>query len=102
MPCTPIAERASRTSSSLNGLMTAVTSFIFRPSMNARFSVDAAGLERLLNEHRSRGLADVAAGDRVSGVLGIGVGVVRAEVVTGHDPRHAKLPVGVVQRVAVA
>src|SRR5260221_14170825 len=29
MPVTPIAERASRTSSSLNGLMIAVTSFIF-------------------------------------------------------------------------
>src|SRR5882672_8157401 len=28
MPCTPIADRASRTSSSLNGLMIAVTSFI--------------------------------------------------------------------------
>src|SRR5690349_11292680 len=28
MPCTPIAERASRTSSSLNGLMMAVTSFM--------------------------------------------------------------------------
>src|SRR5258705_2811038 len=28
MPCTPMAERASRTSSSLNGLMIAVTSFI--------------------------------------------------------------------------
>jgi hypothetical protein len=31
MPCTPMAERASRTSSNLNGLMTAVTNFIFRP-----------------------------------------------------------------------
>jgi hypothetical protein len=28
MPCTPIADRASRTSSSLNGLMIAVTSFM--------------------------------------------------------------------------
>src|ERR1700704_2617491 len=28
MPCTPMADRASRTSSSLNGLMIAVTSFI--------------------------------------------------------------------------
>src|SRR5262245_46973697 len=28
MPCTPIAESASRTSSSLNGLMIAVTSFM--------------------------------------------------------------------------
>jgi hypothetical protein len=29
-----MAERASLTSSSLNGLMTAVTNFIFRPSMS--------------------------------------------------------------------
>src|SRR5437867_11648028 len=28
MPCTPMADRASRTSSSLNGLMIAVTSFM--------------------------------------------------------------------------
>jgi hypothetical protein len=28
MPCTPMPESASRTSSSLNGLMMAVTSFI--------------------------------------------------------------------------
>jgi hypothetical protein len=28
IPCTPIAESASRTSSSLNGLMIAVTSFM--------------------------------------------------------------------------
>jgi hypothetical protein len=28
MPCTPMAERASRTSSSLNGLMIATTIFI--------------------------------------------------------------------------
>src|SRR5690606_1815947 len=28
MPCTPISERASRTTSSLNGLMIAVTNFI--------------------------------------------------------------------------
>jgi hypothetical protein len=28
MPCTPIVESASRTSSSLNGLMMAVTSFM--------------------------------------------------------------------------
>ena len=31
MPCTPTADRASRTSSSLNGLMMAVTSFISTP-----------------------------------------------------------------------
>jgi hypothetical protein len=31
MPCTPIAERPSRTSSSLKGLMMAVTSFMGSP-----------------------------------------------------------------------
>jgi hypothetical protein len=31
IPCTPIAESASRTSSSLNGLMMAVTSFMMSP-----------------------------------------------------------------------
>jgi hypothetical protein len=35
MPDTPIAERASRTSSSLNGLMMAVTSFMVSPCVRA-------------------------------------------------------------------
>src|SRR4029077_1629476 len=36
MPCTPSADSASRTSSSLKGLMIAVMSFICRPSMVVR------------------------------------------------------------------
>jgi hypothetical protein len=31
MPCTPMADSASRTSSNLNGLMMAVTSFMMAP-----------------------------------------------------------------------
>src|SRR5258706_15478659 len=36
MPCTPIADSASRTSSSLNGLMMAVTSFISKCLLHVR------------------------------------------------------------------
>jgi hypothetical protein len=35
MPCTPMADRASRTSSSLNGLMMAVTNFMSVPQLNS-------------------------------------------------------------------
>src|SRR5512133_2309288 len=37
IPCTPMADRASRTSSSLNGLMMAVMSFIGSSRMSERF-----------------------------------------------------------------
>jgi hypothetical protein len=33
MPCTPIADKASRTSSSLKGLMMAVTNFMCAPQL---------------------------------------------------------------------
>src|SRR5687768_14479062 len=39
MPCTPMPERASRTSSSLNGLMMAVTSFMSAPLETCRSEV---------------------------------------------------------------
>src|SRR5512147_108903 len=53
MPCTPIAERASRTSSSLNGLMMAVTSFMISPRVERS--------ERLLGPDDVLGVADVLA-----------------------------------------
>src|SRR5512133_2643228 len=91
MPCTPIADSASRTSSSLNGLMMAVTSF-----MVSFLS------ERLLHEHGSRGLADVPAGERVASVLRRRIGVISAEIpAAGRRVRHADLPVGVVEVVAI-
>src|SRR5262249_48647520 len=54
MPCTPIADRASRTSSSLKGLMIAVTSF-----MDVLPKVDDCELELVegLESHRHQGLA---------------------------------------------
>src|SRR5664279_5074999 len=58
--------------------------------------------ERFLNEYGSGGLADVLARKRVAGVLGFGVAVVRADVVSGNEPCHAEFPVGVIQGVAVA
>src|SRR5512132_2054423 len=83
---------ASRTASSLNGLMIAVTSFIW---------VSLAS-KSLLNEHGAGGLADVAAGERVPRILRVCVRVVRADVpAVARGPRHAELPVGVVERRAV-
>src|SRR5512138_3022278 len=91
MPCTPMADSASRTSSSLNGLMMAVTSFMV-----------SSLSERLLHEHRSGRLADVAAGKRVSRILGRRIGVIRAEIpAAGGRVGDADLPVGVVEVVAV-
>src|SRR5262245_28891824 len=55
MPCTPIAESASRTSSSLNGLMMAVTSFMSEgllevggDSGRAELRAGGVGIDRLL------------------------------------------------------
>src|SRR6476620_7963303 len=91
MPCTPMADNASRTSSSLNGLMMAETSFM----MNSLS-------ERLLHEHGSGRLADVPAGQRVAGILRRRIGVIRAEVpAAGRRVGDADLPVGVVEVVAV-
>jgi hypothetical protein len=39
MPCTPMADNASRTSSSLNGLMTALTSFMLSPCFDVGSSL---------------------------------------------------------------
>src|SRR5436190_24114422 len=67
MPVTPMAESASRTSSSLNGLMIAVTSFIW-----------VLALENVFHEGVDRVL-----GDR----LGLGRGVERlVRVIEGDSP----------------
>src|SRR6478736_5214769 len=69
MPCTPIAESASRTSSSLNGLMIAVTSFMFSP-------VCAERSERIGDEGHEpvlRPVLDVEPLPRDAGVLLVGV-----------------------------
>src|SRR5258708_20408097 len=75
MHCTPMDERASRTSSSLNGLMIAVTSFIFPLLVDA-----ALRSERVRHEGDEAVLAPVLALDRVCGCLGVGALVVRARV----------------------
>src|SRR5687768_6695887 len=65
MPCTPMAESDSRTSSSLKGLMMAVTSFMLAPS-------DALRLERVLDPEHQRGPAQVLV---VEAAVVVGVGV---------------------------
>src|SRR5690242_9583034 len=73
MPCTPIAESASRTSSSLNGLMMAVTIFMFAsPPVSERL--------RVRNEAHEAIPAPVLALDRVEVALRVGTLVVRAQV----------------------
>src|SRR5450755_2937018 len=101
-----MADRASRTSSSLNGLMTAVTSFMF-PSLVAGVVVkvnDAppCGLESLLDESGAGRFADVLSGDRIDRTVGVGVSPVAADrPVAGKGVGHACLPVGVVQDAVV-
>src|SRR5687767_3536101 len=94
MPCTPMADRASRTSSSLNGLMMAVISFMFL-SRGVRS-------ERPGDEAHRASPAPVLALE--GEVLGIGVGVL--VVAAGGEavaevPRGAELPDGVVEVAVV-
>src|SRR5690242_574212 len=72
MPVTPMAERASRTSSSLNGLMIAVTSFMVSPVCERS--------ERIRDEPDEAAFRPVLALHGVEVVLGVGVLVVRADV----------------------
>src|SRR5687768_18549598 len=90
MPCTPIAERASRTSSSLNGLMTAVTSFMVSP----------VGLrsERPGDEADHAVVAPVLAFEREVEGIGVGALVVRAgRQPVAEVPGRADLPHRVVE-----
>src|SRR5918996_1615472 len=90
MPCTPIAESASRTSSSLNGLMIAVTSFILRLLS-----------ERLRDREHDRALAGFlgapAAPRVIPGLVGVRVHVGGAEDPAVQVVGHAELPVLVVE-----
>src|SRR5687768_16104966 len=95
MPCTPIAERASRTSSSLNGLMMAVTSFMVSP----------VGLrsERPGDEGDQAVVAPVLALEgevEGIGVRALVIGACRepvAEVVGGADLPHRVIELAVVE-----
>src|SRR5689334_23466547 len=81
MPCTPIAERASRTSSSLKGLMMAVTSF-----MNG-FWWASELVERLHGEGRERLAERPAVGEtRVARPVGAHLAA-QLEVVRGEIGR---------------
>src|SRR5512139_409689 len=96
-PVTPMADNASRTSSSLNGLMIAVTNFMMPPESGQGKNgvvvcTAPAGhaLKRLGNPHGGRALAQILA-IRVGPetLFGIGVGVRHAE---GHaGPQFAQL-----------
>src|SRR5450432_2788404 len=57
-PCTPMALRASRTSSSLNGLTIAVTIFIAPPPLCLTKRAQRTRLEEAALVERSHGLAD--------------------------------------------
>src|SRR5258708_29813312 len=59
MPCTPMADRASRTSSSLNGLMIAVTSFmeLLPPSKLGLSGFERLELVQALQRERHQALA---------------------------------------------
>src|SRR5574343_1359026 len=118
MPCTPMAESASRTSSSLNGLMMAVTNFMIGSSpFRLKFAIPRRrrpvyrrGMIQVLLE----GFGNGQDGDATPGILGlgaavgeavklartttaigVGVDIGQAEDVTGDILGHAKLPVGV-------
>src|SRR5688572_2042776 len=117
MPCTPIAESASRTSSSLNGLMTAVTSFMCSPFAAAGVATGCrpyAGSECLADRQHHGALAgvpglvdavgigqvDAAVAEAVklalaAIALGVGIDVGRTQHPAVDVLRHADLPVGV-------
>src|SRR6266481_2675456 len=99
-----MAERASRTSSSLNGLMIAVTNFIFRPSKGdaSLAKRDRQESERLLHESSSSRSADVFSGEGVDRAVGVGIGPVAAKGPAACDGvGHAGLPVGVIEDAVV-
>src|SRR6185295_14117913 len=107
IPCTPIADSASRTSSSLNGLMIAVTSFT-RVSLEkapdlATRRPSCLDLERLADgQDYCAGtgiLVPLGAARVVPVVLGVGVDVRGAENPAAHVVRDAELPVVVVEVV---
>src|SRR5687768_13164510 len=95
MPCTPMAESASRTSSSLNGLMIAVTSFMSSP-------LARCASERIADEADQPALGPFLPQERE--VLRVGVGVL---VVPARSPAvadvvgGAELPDGVVEVAVV-
>src|SRR5947209_4595130 len=94
MPCTPIAESASRTSSNLNGLMIAVTSFICSPS--------PLSSERIRDERHEPVARPVLAVHRVERALRIGALVVGACVdVVAEVIGRARLPHRVRELVVV-
>src|SRR5437762_2985252 len=106
MPCTPIAESASRTSSSLKGLMIAVTSFM-RVSSGRRMGGRPVGSERFSDRKDdgvAAGISDAGTArvgeaiDLSSSAVALRVGsdIRGAEHPAAHVLRHAELPVVVV------
>src|SRR5439155_14722024 len=106
IPCTPIVDSASRTSSSLNGLMIAVTNFIlFSWSRRAVPAGPKALSERLADRKQQRcfpgvfriraaGIGKVVELPRFA--LGICVNVCGAKHPAVDVFRHADFPIGVV------
>src|SRR5690606_26421367 len=97
IPCTPIAESASRTSSSLNGLMMALTIFICAPPS-----------ERPADRQHERAVAGLLAVRRVPGLAGgvpalrrVAANQGRAEHPAMHVVAEADLVVGVVELAVV-
>src|SRR5215510_1002787 len=96
MPCTPMADNASRTSSSLNGLMMAVTSFMKNPlalSWRAeprRTRYPRTPLERLADRQHQTGRAGLA--DLRSGTAALVARVPVLLVGVGADDARAEQP----------
>src|SRR4051812_45086757 len=106
MPCTPMPESASRTSSSLNGLMIAVTSFI-RVSVGKAPLLAAPSvlaLERLADGKDDRALAGVlgrrGARERVAKAVHAWIRRVAASLGVAADQRGAEQPAAQVLRDA--
>src|SRR3954447_21367925 len=98
MPCTPMLDSASRTSSSLNGLMMAGTSFMVSSWCDPAWPDS----ERLLHEHDELVAGNLLAERlRVQLVALVGAGIENAGRDAVHLGRGADLPVGVVEVPAV-
>src|SRR3954462_12858274 len=111
MPCTPIADSASRTSSSLKGLMIAVTSFMRVSEGEAPPVLPRLASERFAHRQHDRAAARIArrlvdavreavgGGRRVGRTvaLRIAANICGAEPPAGDVLRHAKFVVGIVK-----
>src|SRR6187549_2103653 len=95
MPCTPASANAWRTSSSLNGLITAVMSFIVSSSLFCSCSTSLADGEVLLDAEDERrvaaGFAVVKIANDEVGAIDVGDGEIYALIFDGVRVAHFKV-----------